>query len=620
MGLFDNLFDGFNPQAFAAGALGEVERGMTRREEEARKYEEEQRELAKQSRAEIQRRRSVVGSLVSEARRLESLGVTKAQIQAAHSSGPNGLMELSKQVQAEVKRRGGKARLSEYDISAMIDGSAIDPKFAEMDYEEFISRSAGLLDTTVGDLKAPERSLAQRFLGSGAKDAVRAKLDAEKTVGGMSVYDINELARSQAYQSAIPGAYATFTPGEFYDQEAALKSWSLAQRRIDTAVDKDPIYLDLVSEDRMEEALEYRRKKYAAFAQAQFNKYGESAINDPVVNWKDILGEDMYTELAIANEADEDIISAIDAGASEIIGNSTTRSFAGGSYTLSTGLGDTVARIKLVGEKGERTIDNPQQISEFLDTLVARGEMTQEAANKLKPVTTGTTVSEIEVEGLGMAGELDISAITEAALGAAEEEEEMASEAEMEVGPAITEAPDVESISAPTAAEFKVNGVTFEEWQGMSRKERKDAGLPEGEVAGQIKFKRFQKGLGVNIASDQSAASFEDMGKAQIGISGIDVDTVVTIGGEEYRVQEALGDKYFEKVDGGIPQAKSKEITDQATKTFLETLKNIEYSTNPDRDVDAAFAQFIFDNDLPDETIKYIEDRLDQVKAALADK
>jgi hypothetical protein len=612
MGLFDNLFDGFNPQAFAAGALGEVERGMTRREEEARKYEEEQRELAKQSRAEIQRRRSVVGSLVSEARRLESLGVTKAQIQAAHSSGPNGLMELSKQVQAEIKRRGGKARLSEYDISAMIDGSAIDPKFAEMDYEEFISRSAGLLDTTVGDLKAPERSLAQRFLGSGAKDAVRAKLDAEKTVGGMSVYDINELARSQAYQSAIPGAYATFTPGEFYDQEAALKSWSLAQRRIDTAVEKDPIYLELkAGPDGEAAALEYKRKKYAAFAQAQFNKYGASAINDPVVNWKDILGEEMYTELAIANEADEGIISAIDAGASEIIGNSTTKSFAGGSYTLSTGLGDTVARIKVVGEKGEKTIDDPQQISEFLDILVARGEMTQEAANKLKPIT---------VEGLGMAGELDISAITEAALGAAEEEEEMAAEAEMEVGPAITEAPDVESISAPTAEEFKVNGVTFEEWQGMSRKERKDAGLPEGEVAGQIKFKRFQKGLGINIASDQSAASFEDMGKAQVGISGIDVDTVVTIGGEEYRVQEALGDKYFEKVDGGIPEAKSKEITEQAVKTFLETLKNKEYSTNPDRDVDAAFAQFIFDNDLPDETIKYIEDRLDQVKAALADK
>lgn len=609
MGLFDNLFDGFNPQAFAAGALGEVERGMTRREEEARKYEEEQRELAKQSRAEIQRRRSVVGSLVSEARRLESLGVTKAQIQAAHSSGPNGLMELSKQVQAEIKRRGGKARLSEYDISAMIDGSAIDPKFAEMDYEEFISRSAGLLDTTVGDLKAPERSLAQRFLGSGAKDAVRAKLDAEKTVGGMSVYDINELARSQAYQSAIPGAYATFTPGEFYDQEAALKSWSLAQKRIDTALKSDPIHLDLVGENKMEEALEYRRKKYAAFAQAQFNKYGKDAINDPVVNWKDILGEEMYTELAIANEADEGIISAIDAGASEIIGNSTTRSFTGGSYTLSTGLGDTVARIKLVGEKGEKTIDDPQQISEFLDTLVARGEMTQQAANKLKPIT---------VEGLGMAGELDISAITEAALGAAEEEEQTATvEAEE---PEVTEAPDVEGISAPTAAEFKVNGVTFEEWQGMSRKERKDAGLPEGEVAGQIKFRRFQKGLGINIASDQSAASFEDMGKAQIGISGIDVDTVVTIGGEEYKVQEALGDKYFEKVDGGIPQAKSKEITDQATKTFLETLKNIEYSTNPDRDVDAAFAQFIFDNDLPDETIKYIEDRLDQVKAALADK
>jgi hypothetical protein len=324
----------FNPLAFAAGALGEVEKLMDRNEEEARKFEDEQRELSTQSRKEIARRRSIVDKLVSESKRLEALGVTKEQIMAAHASGPTGLLELSEQVTKEVARRGGIKRLSEYDISAMIDATAIDPKIAEMDYEEFISRSAGLLNTTAGDYATPKRSIGQRFLGTGAKDVVRAKLDREKTVGGYSIYDLNELAKSAAYTSAMPGSYATFSPGEFYDQEAALKSWSLAQRRIDTALQDDDVYQKLIAENKTEEALAYKRKRYAAFAQAQFNKYGSSAINDPVLDYKNILGEKLYTELTIANDADEEIIRTIDAGAGAMLGKNITKTGPNGGYTL----------------------------------------------------------------------------------------------------------------------------------------------------------------------------------------------------------------------------------------------------------------------------------------------
>ena len=610
----------FNPLAFAAGALGEVEKLMDRNEEEARKFEDEQRELSTQSRKEIARRRSIVDKLVSESKRLEALGVTKEQIMAAHASGPTGLMELSEQVTKEVARRGGIKRLSEYDISAMIDATAIDPKIAEMDYEEFISRSAGLLNTTAGDYATPKRSIGQRFLGTGAKDVVRAKLDREKTVGGYSIYDLNELAKSAAYTSAMPGSYATFSPGEFYDQEAALKSWSLAQRRIDTALQDDDVYQKLIAENKLEEALAYKRKRYAAFAQAQFNKYGSSAINDPVLDYKNILGEELYSELAVANDADEEIIRTIDAGAGDILGRNITKTGPNGGYTLHRGLGEGIAKITVVGPKGnEQVISDPAMIIEFLDTLVKRGEMTQNVADASKPIT-GASIVPIETTGLGMAGELDINALTEAALGAAEAEPKVA-ETEEEPEKEEEDVQEDVFISAPSADKFTLKGVTYEEWKGMSRKERKEKGLPTSVIGGELGFKRFQKGLGINIAEEQPAAEFADMGKAQINIDSIDIDTVVTIGGKDYKVGESLGQKYFEKLDDEtLPEDTFKDIAGKSIKKFNDFFESGKFDTSSEEDLYAAFSDFVYKENLPKEVEQFIADRLDLVAKALAGK
>ena len=607
----------FNPLAFAAGALGEVEKLMDRNEEEARKFEDEQRELSTQSRKEIARRRSIVDKLVSESKRLEALGVTKEQIMAAHASGPTGLMELSEQVTKEVARRGGIKRLSEYDISAMIDATAIDPKIAEMDYEEFISRSAGLLNTTAGDYATPKRSIGQRFLGTGAKDVVRAKLDREKTVGGYSIYDLNELAKSAAYTSAMPGSYATFSPGEFYDQEAALKSWSLAQRRIDTALQDDDVYQKLIAENKLEEALAYKRKRYAAFAQAQFNKYGSSAINDPVLDYKNILGEELYSELAVANDADEEIIRTIDAGAGDILGRNITKTGPNGGYTLHRGLGEGIAKITVVGPKGnEQVISDPAMITEFLDTLVKRGEITQNVADASKPIT-GASIVPIETTGLGMAGELDINALTEAALGAAEAKPKVA-ETEEEPEKEEEDVQEEVFISAPSADKFTLKGVTYEEWKGMSRKERKEKGLPISVIGGELGFKRFQKGLGINIAKEQPAAEFADMGKAQINIDSIDVDTVVTIDGKDYKVGESLGQKYFEKLDDEtLPEETFKDIASKSIKKFNDFFESGNYDTSSEDDLYEAFISFTYKENLPKEVERFIGDRLDLVAKAI---
>ena len=602
----------FNAQAFAAGALGELEKGMTRREDEARKYEDEQRELAKESRSEIMRRRSVVSSLVSEAKRLESLGVSKAQIQAAHSSGPSGLMELSKQVQAEVKRRGGKARLSEYDISAMIDSTAIAPKYAEMDYEEFIASSAGLSETKVGDLKAPEQSILQKFLGAGAKDRVRAKLDKEETVGGMSIYDINELARGQAYQSVIPGAYATFTPGEFYDQEAALKSWSLAKRRIDISLGEDPQYAKLLAQTDQSAAVAYKRNKYSAFAQAQFNKYGKAAINDPVVDWKDLLGDEIFTNLTLANGGEEDVAKKINTLVAAS-GNGKTINMSisgGGSFSITTGLGEKAAQVTLTGPNGEKVITDPKMIDEFLDGLVAKGLMSQDAVNRMKNTSSdddmglptdpviGNEVVSLSDDDMG----LPDTPVNKSYL---EHIKNRGKDVQLEVGDA--------------SDEFKVNGFTYEQWQNMDRAERRKRDLPVSVIGGEIGFKRFQKGLGMKLTEDVPEDIFENMGEAMLARKDVDVGTLVRIEGEDYTVGETLNQKYFEKIDDkSLPNEDGLDITKKAIKEFLTLFKSGPYDVTSEDDLYAAFADYISSSDLPREVEQNIADRLEMVAESLA--
>ena len=602
----------FNAQAFAAGALGELEKGMTRREDEARKYEDEQRELAKESRSEIMRRRSVVSSLVSEAKRLESLGVSKAQIQAAHSSGPSGLMELSKQVQAEVKRRGGKARLSEYDISAMIDSTAIAPKYAEMDYEEFIASSAGLSETKVGDLKAPEQSILQKFLGAGAKDRVRAKLDKEETVGGMSIYDINELARGQAYQSVIPGAYATFTPGEFYDEEAALKSWSLAKRRIDISLGEDPQYAKLLAQTDQSAAVAYKRNKYSAFAQAQFNKYGKSAINDPVVDWNNILGDEIFTNLTLANGGEEEVAKKIDTLVAAS-GNGKTINMSisgGGSFSITTGLGEKAAQVTLTGPNGEKVITDPKMIDEFLDGLVAKGLMSQDAVNRMKNTSSdddmglptdpviGNEVVSLSDDDMG----LPDTPVNKSYL---EHIKNRGKDVQLEVGDA--------------SDEFKVNGFTYEQWQNMDRAERRKRDLPVSVIGGEIGFKRFQKGLGMKLTEDVPEDIFENMGEAMLARKDVDVGTLVRIEGEDYTVGETLNQKYFEKIDDkSLPNEDGLDITKKAIKEFLTLFKSGPYDVTSEDDLYAAFADYISSSDLPREVEQNIADRLEMVAESLA--
>ena len=355
----------FNARSFAKGALTELSKQIDINTEEAKTYEEEQRELAKVSRRTISQRRGVVSTLVGVAKKLEKLGATKAQIQAAHSSGPGGLMALNKAIMTAMEERGGRERfISEYDIDTLITASDMGSEFEQMDYQEFIDRSMGLDSSAFGPSEVdPNQNFLQRALGFGDKAAARARLDRELVDGNMSILDINEAAAQAAYQSAMPGSYATFSPGEMYDSEDALTGWISAETVINRNLLKNEEYLKLRTTDEGA-ALRLQRNKFGAYAATQFEKYGVKAYENSVIDWgtEAVLGPELYTKLGLQFG----FIDSVERSLDPIISNSdgaTTVTLSDGSK-LTTGPNGRVISILL--PTSTEPLTNTQTIENML--------------------------------------------------------------------------------------------------------------------------------------------------------------------------------------------------------------------------------------------------------------
>ena len=139
----------FNPKAFAAGALKELENIVDTNIEEAKTYEEEQRELFKTNRKTIEQRRRLVDGYESIANRLSDLGASNAQIRAAHSSGLGNLSKLLEDVEKAIAARDDLGlKLSKFDVEAMITSGGVvpqvDDQYDDMDLREFIAKSMNL--------------------------------------------------------------------------------------------------------------------------------------------------------------------------------------------------------------------------------------------------------------------------------------------------------------------------------------------------------------------------------------------------------------------------------------------------------------------------------------------
>jgi hypothetical protein len=232
--------------AFFTGFFEETADQIEKRTAKNEKYEEDLREKIEASKAAMQKRKEVANIAKGIASRLKSNGVPEEAIRAAASSGPTGLRDLEAAWGNAEREYGVKAVR---DNPSMFIGVDITPAGALMEgedkltTEQFIERTYGIAAPTTGSEKVPDRNLLQRIYGIGGKQAVRSRLDQEMAGMGYSALDIIEAAKAAEYSSVIPGAYVNykspkiFTPYKMGDEITEFNTIVSGMQRSDAYKD-----------------------------------------------------------------------------------------------------------------------------------------------------------------------------------------------------------------------------------------------------------------------------------------------------------------------------------------------------------------------------------------------
>lgn len=394
---------GFDWQAFATGFLQQTAKNQTEAREDARNYEERQRELAERNAQTISKRRAVANQVVGLTNMLRDNGASQEVIQAAVSAGPQSVVELANKVNSARETLGRK--LSSDDIESLVN---IPEGFSvmDMDTEDFIRKTYGLGYEGAGTSKETvERTFMDRLTGRKLRDAARARLDSEVMMEGLTAYDINQMAAQQDYESLVPGTFITFNEMKIFDPATDMASFSRTITSLVSDVEDSAEFERITnemqqtrfSEDLDEEQIKTRLAELQAEKDALYLRNVKPTIDSMVSTYGD---------------------SFLDAT------DGYLRSFLSDSY---------VDSLSFEPEEDEEA-EPAEQENEAVDDLT-----------KAVPDMPDDTVTQ-----------------TSAAVDDGEDED---------VELAAAPEPELPQPEAPF--------ITYEEWKGMSRKEREDMGLPK---------------------------------------------------------------------------------------------------------------------------------------------
>ena len=168
---------GFDWGAFATGFLQQKVKNIREAKEDAKDYEERQRELAERNKLTISKRNAVANEVISITNMLRDNGASQAVIQAAVSAGPKAIADLANKVNNARDIYGRK--LNSDDIETLVN---MPENFSviDMDTEDFIKKTYGLGYEGAGTTESkPERTLMDRLSGRKLRDEARYRLDSE---------------------------------------------------------------------------------------------------------------------------------------------------------------------------------------------------------------------------------------------------------------------------------------------------------------------------------------------------------------------------------------------------------------------------------------------------------
>jgi len=219
----------FDWKAFGAAFLGEVTEGIQERGEEAKKYKEQQEAAAERNQSLITQRTSRARQAAQYGRQAETLMQSypqgKAIVRQAMASGMGTVQELYEKLYAAANAPGQNGRLGVDDVEAIINMPsipAVDQSLMDMSLEEYAKKTYGA--STATQMAAPEddTSTVGQLFGFGAKKRVKQQLAEQDFGSGMTVAEINRLAKQEEYTSLIPGATMLFTERNMFDTDKAF--------------------------------------------------------------------------------------------------------------------------------------------------------------------------------------------------------------------------------------------------------------------------------------------------------------------------------------------------------------------------------------------------------------
>ena len=491
---------GFDVQAFATGFLESRVKDIEKKGDEARAFEESQRTLADRNTQTLSKRNAVVQQVVGLSNMLRDNGASERVIQAAIAAGPQEITTLANKV-TEARKAAGGGKLGASDIEALVN---IPEGFSVMDTDttNLIRKTYGLGYEGKGVTKdMPERSFMDRLRGDKQMDMARARLDREVIKDGYTAYDVNQMSAQQDYESLVPGTFITFNDIKVFRPSEDMDGFTRTINNLTKAVEDTGAYSTLdteikgligaiqVSEDPEEVAA---AKARLPKAQAEMDELYLSTVGSTIQDMVDTYGES-FTDGA----------------------DGYLRSFLSESYVNSLSLGTT--------EADEDTEDDLE--AAFPDATTSTPRATEPA----DATSTGSTTPEVEVSLLPDANMDELSAARPKVRPQPEGEPEVTSEVTPEGEPEVATiseqdadpleitqyAPKLANAAdsalglsaAAETAQLNIDNqktmaqamatVTREEWDEMSRAERKEKGLPVRRLdiayAGKDNFKKIEK-------------------------------------------------------------------------------------------------------------------------------
>ncbi len=489
----------FNWKAFATGFLSDQAEQMEKRRLLNEKYKEQMEEEYRVARNTYSKRKAVVGQTMNEVAKLRSLGASDQHIKAAVASGPEAVFKLSTALGKASGKMGG-TKLSHAQVDAYISGADL---FEEHDagVREFVESSYGLGRTQEDDVPYEQPNLFERAFGVNLKEGTRARLDQEKAYDGLSKMDVIELSRQEAYQSLMPGSFLTLDSAVLYDPFEVNKSFSLFVKSEIKAVQDTQAYRAETDIDKKREMTEAAAYDAALMYQG---RYGDQFVENLPVGLQSLMGNKYDVLKASSNTPENsDVVQATRVAIGNELGNSVETEKVKAIFAPD----GTVLSMSILDPRTKNFIPvEPSQYEQQMNKAEAMGFITRPPRERLYSMSAtglgpeGLFGPDVTVEALTPEGAMTTEEITQA------------TEKALQYPTAASRAQ--ENIENQQALRSAMADYTLEEWEGMSRKEREEKGLPVRNLdlafAGKDAFKKFPDPTEEDIAIADATMPIEE--------------------------------------------------------------------------------------------------------------